>query len=471
MHSLVGHQPRTSAFKLPWTSQHRRHNHRDHHQLPKKWVFECAALSKQGQRLLSSAGVAAAEGDSVATSRLIKKFVGASPKHVALDALSHLLNPHSAHAHLSSLAFPLYMKISETSWFDWNPKLVAELAALLDKQGQHSESATLISDTVSKLGAKERDLALFYCNLVESQSKHNSIRGFDDSFADLMQLVSKSTSVYVKKQGCKSMINGLCEMSRPREAEILIEEMRGEGVKPSLFELRCVVYAYGRLGFFQEMKKCIDQMEKEGIKVDTVCSNMILASYGAHNALLEMVLWLRKMKNLGIPFSIRTCNSVLNSCPTIMSTVQNSNDKYPISIHELTEILSENEGLLVKEIVESSILDEVVKWDESESKVDLHGLHLCSAYVVMLIWIEETRKRFGSGKYVIPSEIRLVCGSGKHSIIRGESPVKSMVKEIMVRTKSPMRIDRKNTGCFIAKGKIVKEWLCANNDSSYFTVS
>ncbi|XP_050230768.1 pentatricopeptide repeat-containing protein At2g17033 isoform X2 [Mercurialis annua] len=390
MHSLVGHQPRTSAFKLPWTSQHRRHNHRDHHQLPKKWVFECAALSKQGQRLLSSAGVAAAEGDSVATSRLIKKFVGASPKHVALDALSHLLNPHSAHAHLSSLAFPL---------------------------------------------------------------------------------VSKSTSVYVKKQGCKSMINGLCEMSRPREAEILIEEMRGEGVKPSLFELRCVVYAYGRLGFFQEMKKCIDQMEKEGIKVDTVCSNMILASYGAHNALLEMVLWLRKMKNLGIPFSIRTCNSVLNSCPTIMSTVQNSNDKYPISIHELTEILSENEGLLVKEIVESSILDEVVKWDESESKVDLHGLHLCSAYVVMLIWIEETRKRFGSGKYVIPSEIRLVCGSGKHSIIRGESPVKSMVKEIMVRTKSPMRIDRKNTGCFIAKGKIVKEWLCANNDSSYFTVS
>ncbi|EEF41095.1 pentatricopeptide repeat-containing protein, putative [Ricinus communis] len=460
MYAQLGYQLR---IKLPWSEQLR---HRDHHRhrnqqqvLPMKWVFRCAALSKQGQRFLSSLAIATTKGDTVATNRLIKKFVAASPKSIALDALSHLLNPHSSHSHLSSLAFTLYLKIAEARWFQWNPKLVADVVAFLDKQGRYDESATLVSDSISKLQVKERDLARFYCNLVESQSKQNSIRGFDNSVASLMQLVCNSNSVYVKRQGYKSMVNGLCEMGRPREAETLIEEMGKEGVRPSMFEFKCVVYAYGSLGSFEEMNKCLHQMERAGFRVDTVCSNMILASYGAHNALPEMVLWLQKMKDLGIPFSLRTCNSALNSCPTIMSMMQNSND-FPISIHDLMKILSEDEALLVKEIVTSSVLDEAMKWDVAEAKLDLHGTHLCSAYLIILLWIEEMRKRFKSVNYVNPTEITVVCGSGNHSIVRGESPVKCMVKDFMVRARSPMRIDRRNIGCFIAKGKVVEEWLC-----------
>ena len=54
------------------------------------------------------------------------------------------------------------------------------------------------------------------------ESKHNSVRGFDDSYARLMKLVGNSNSIYVKRQGYKSMINGLYEMGRPREAQVLM---------------------------------------------------------------------------------------------------------------------------------------------------------------------------------------------------------------------------------------------------------
>ncbi|XP_037495802.1 pentatricopeptide repeat-containing protein At2g17033 [Jatropha curcas] len=472
MYPSIRYQVTLVTFQVP-RNKHRRHcqNYHHHHiqvgpletKLSSKWrVFECAALSKQGQRFLSSLATATAARDNSATNSLIKKFVAASPKSIALDALSHLLSPNSSYSHLSSLAFPLYLKIQEAHWFDWNPKLVAEVVALLDKQGQYNESGTLISDSISKLKLRERDLALFYCNLVESHSKQNCVQGFEDSFARLNQLVFSSNSVYIKKQAYKSMISGLCEMGRPKEAQDLIEEMRGKGVKPSVYEFRCVLHAYGKLGLFQEMQMILDQMESGGFKVDTVCSNMVLSSYGVYNALPEIVSWLKKMKDLGIPFSSRTCNSVLNSCPTMMSTVQNSNaNTYPISIQELMKILRGDEAMVVNELIigSSSVLEEAMQWDALESKLDLHGMHLCSAYLIMLLWFEEMKNRFNGGNYVIPAEITVVCGSGNHSIVRGESPVKRMIKSIMVQTRSPMRVDRKNLGCFIAKGKVVKEWL------------
>ncbi|KAL3580837.1 hypothetical protein D5086_018672 [Populus alba] len=256
-----------------------------------------------------------------------------------------------------------------------------------------------MSETVSRLQFKERELVLFYCNLIGFNSKHNWVRGFDDSYSRLNQFVSDSNSVYVKKQGYKAMISGLCEMGRAREAEDLIGEMRERGLKPTLFEFRCVLYGYGRLGLFKDMERILDKMESGEIEVDTVCANMVLASYGAHNALPEMGLWLRKMKTLGIPLSIRTCNSVLNSCPTIMALMRNLDASYPVSIQELLKILSEEEAMLVKELTESSVLKEATKWDTSEGKLDLHGMHLGSAYVMMLQWMEETRNRLSDGEH------------------------------------------------------------------------
>ena len=337
--------------------------------------------------------------------------------------------------------------------------------ALLDKQGRYEESEKLISEAVSKIELRERELVLFYCNLVESHSKQGSKRGFDVSFTRLNRVVDDSSSAYVKQRGFEAMVSGLCEMGQVCEAEKVFDEMRVRGVKVSRFEFRCVLYGYGRLGLFEDMERVVNQMESEGFVADTICCNMILSAYGCHCELARMVLWLRKMRASQISFSIRTYNSVLNSCPTIMSIMaqemETGVETLPLSIGELSGILSGDEALVVKELVESnSVLEEVMTWDSLEGKLDLHGMHLGSCYLMMLKWMEELQNGFKDGKYVIPREITLVCGLGKHSNVRGESPVKSLVRKMLVRLKSPMRNDRKNVGCFVAKGKVVRDWLC-----------
>ncbi|KAM6558478.1 hypothetical protein CsatA_027717 [Cannabis sativa] len=431
-----------------------------HQPLSSQPSFIQCALTKQGHRFLSTLSVKA--GDPSAAHKLIGKFVAASPKSISLNALSHLLSPDTTHPHLTSHSLLLYSRIKEASWFEFNPKLVAALAALLDKHGRYNESEALISEAVSKLD-RHRELAMFYCNLVESHSKQSSTHGFDSCYTQLYQLLCSSSSVYVKRRAFESMVSGLCTMDRPSEGESLMEEMRGNGLKPSVFEFRSLMYAYGRIGLLSDMLRIVHQMEDEGLVIDTICSNMVLSSYGAHNDLPQMVSWLQKMKTSTIPFSIRTYNTVLNACPTISAMLQDLRNNIPLSMDELHGTLKGDEALLVKELEGSQVLEEAMVWDSMEVKLDLHGMHLGSAYFIMLQWIEEMRSRFSlnnDGKPVVPAEVVVVCGSGKHSNVRGVSPVKTMIKEMMVRMKSPMRIDRKNAGCLIAKGKSVKDWLC-----------
>ncbi|XP_050363944.1 pentatricopeptide repeat-containing protein At2g17033 [Argentina anserina] len=448
MGSLGSAQQLSFSVALPW---------RQSRQQSKPSLQIQCALTKQGQRFLTK--LAANANDPSVANKLISKFLSSSSKSAALSTLSYLLSPHTTHPHLSSLALPMYSKITEASWFEWNPKLVASLVALLDKQGVESQSEALISETIEKLGTKDRELAQFHCHLVESHSKITSKRGFDKACSYLYQLLQNSSSVYVKRRAFESIVGGLCTMDRPQDADELIQEMKIKGMKASVFEFRSVVYGYGRLGLFEEMLKVVDQMEKQGFGNDTICCNMVLSSYGAHNELAAMAMWLQKMKESSVPFSIRTYNSVLNSCPTIMTMLQEPN-AVPCSIGELTGILDGDEALLVKELVGSAVVDEAMVWDAAEGKLDLHGMHLASAYLVMLEWFEAMRHRFKSAECVVPTQVVIVCGLGKHSTVRGESPVKDMVKEMMHRMKSPMRIDRKNVGCFIAKGRAVKDWLC-----------
>ncbi|KAI6701008.1 hypothetical protein NL676_015332 [Syzygium grande] len=417
------------------------------------------ALSKHGQRLLRS--LSAAAGDAAAADRLMRKFVASSPKSAALDALSHLL----PHPHLSALALPLYARIREAPWFRWNAKLAADLIASLEKQGLTAESESLAAEAIARLGPRDRDVALLYCNLIDSLSELKSESGFDAYLSRLKQIVDVSSSAYVRRRGYGSMLKGLSEMGRPREAESLMDEMRSRGIEPSDFEVKAVVYGYGKLGLFDDMSRNIDKMDAQGFNIDTVCANMVLSSYGNRGDLSKMLPWLRRMKAAAIPFSIRTYNTVSNSCPTIMSLLRDASS-FPLSIEELDGALDGEEGVLVKELVDSPVLSEAMEWGPSEAKLDLHGTHLGSAYLIMLRWVEEMRCRLGGGEYVIPAEVTVVCGSGKHSAIRGESPVKQMVKAMLNRLRSPMRIDRRNVGCFVAKGRVLKNWLCTDSKGS-----
>ncbi|MED6198215.1 hypothetical protein PIB30_064044 [Stylosanthes scabra] len=258
------------------------------------------------------------------------------------------------------------------------------------------------------------------------------------------------------------MVSGLCAMDKPREAEDLIEDLRsnGGGIEPSAFELKSIIYAYGRLGLFHDMQRVVDQMQSGGFEIDTVCANMVLSTYGSHGEHMEMVSWLKKMRSSGIPFSVRTYNSVSNSCPAIMRMMEELNE-LPLSIEELNVRLEGGEAMVVRELLESYvILEEVMVWDSSEAKLDLHGCHLGSSYLIMLLWLKEMQRRLNDSNYGIPTEITVVCGSGKHSNVRGESPVKVLAKKMMVNMGSPLRIGRKNNGCLIAKGRAVKNWLC-----------
>lgn len=356
------------------------------------------------------------------------------------------------------VSLQLYLSISEASWFNWNAKLAADVLAVLHKDERFDEAETLIIETIEKLGVQERHVCNFYCYLIESSSKHQLSDRVIDLHKYMKQLFCRSSSVYVKKRAYASMISSLCEIGQPREAEALMEEMRGLGLKQPSFEFRSLVYAYGRIGLFEDVERNVAHMQSQGFELDTVCANMVLASLGSLGYLSETVSWLQRMKTSEVPFSARTYNSVLNSCSSIMLMLQDLKS-IPLSLEELMNSLSKDEAHVVQELVESSVLEEVIEWSSSELKLDLHGMHSSSSYLIFLQWIDVLRFKFASENHMIPTEITVVCGSGKHSAVRGQSPVKGLIKEIILRMKCPLKIDRRNLGCFVAKGKVFRDWL------------
>ncbi|KAG0491523.1 hypothetical protein HPP92_004921 [Vanilla planifolia] len=135
----------------------------------------------------------------------------------------------------------------------------------------------------------------------------------------------------------------------------------------------------------------------------------------------------------------------------------------PLSIEDFfrkveEDCLCSDEVLLLQELVKLPLLADMLEWSESEGKLDLHGLHLSSAYVIILQWMEELRLRF-SMENIVPVEVSIICGSGKHSKSIGKSHVKSWFRDDD-SVKESLRIDRKNIGRFIANGKRIKDWLC-----------
>ncbi|XP_020276341.1 pentatricopeptide repeat-containing protein At2g17033 [Asparagus officinalis] len=401
-------------------------------------------ISKHSDRLLSSLSSSC---DPSAAAHVIRRFVSSSSKSTALRTLSLLLSLSSP------FSLPFYRRISASHWFKWTPKLVAEVIALLESDGHPLEARELVSESVLRLSS-QREIAHFYCDLVVAASG----RGLKEFVLECCGWI-KDTG-FVGKRVFECMVRGLSLVGMVEDAEKVLDEMGHLGFKPSGFEYRVVIQGYGRLGSFKEMRRVIGRMENAEIGIDTVCANLVLSCYGDYGNLAEMVTWIRNMRLLGISYSVRTCNSVLNSCPSVVSMVKDL-ENLPLSMDDLLEMLNDEEALLVKEMAGTSVLLEKLTWSDSEGKLDLHGFHLASAYIILLQWMEEFRRRLRVKEEVpIPLEISVVCGLGKHSIMRGESPVKKLVSKLMSRLKSPMKIDRKNVGRFVAKGKAVKDWLC-----------
>ena len=257
--------------------------------------------------------------------------------------------------------------------------------------------------------------------------------------------------MFLGKRPFESMVRELILMGMPENAEKVLDEMEHLGYKPSGFEFRVVIQGYGRLGSFNEMTRVLGKMEDAGLGVGTVCANVLLSCYEDYERLPEMVTWIRKMRALGIGYSVRG-----SSCPSVVSMVKDLGT-VPLSVNDPLEKLNNEEASLVC----SSVLLENVKWSDSEGELDLYGFHLASAYVILLQWMEVLRSWFKvKEEVVVPLDITVVCESDEQNIVRGESPIKKLVLELMSQLKSPIKIDIKNVGKFVAKGKAVRDWLC-----------
>ncbi|QHO14195.1 hypothetical protein S83_052960 [Arachis hypogaea] len=139
--------------------------------------------------------------------------------------------------------------------FTWNPIIVSDSAALLDQLGRSEEAEALVFEATSEFESRNRELALFYCKLLESHSKRGSPKNFDVAYYYMNQLFHSSFSVYIKHRAFEYMVSGLYVMDRSREAEDLVEGLRGNGgaIDPSAFELKSIMYGYGRLGLFHDL--------------------------------------------------------------------------------------------------------------------------------------------------------------------------------------------------------------------------
>ncbi|XLS64394.1 hypothetical protein HN51_024368, partial [Arachis hypogaea] len=166
---------------------------------------------------------------------------------------SHLLSPSSSFSHLSSLAL----------FFTWNPTIVSDSATLLDQLGRSEEAKALVFEATSEFESRNRELALFYYKLLESYSKRGSPKDFDIAYCYMNQFFRSSFSIYIKRRAFEYMVSGLCAMDKPCEAEDLVEDLRdnGRAIGPSAFELKSVIYSYGRLGLFHDLQRVMDQMK------------------------------------------------------------------------------------------------------------------------------------------------------------------------------------------------------------------
>lgn len=414
---------------------------------------------KHAERLLSSLHSIPGDEDSpAAVDRLVRKFLISCSKPAAVGALSFLLSDVSS-SFSQRVALSMYRRITGASWFRWNARIAASVVPLLDEMGLYTEAEGLMCEADSRL--KLRELSVFYCDLIEAYAE----RGMREKVFEVRaRLLVRG--IPAGKGAYESMVKALCLLGSPAEAEMILGEMEASGLRASPFDYRLIAQSYGRLGMLAEMRRVVGAMLASGLPVDTICANMILSCYGDGGQLTEMVTWLRQMRDSNVPFSIRTCNSVLNLCPRLSSMLRDHQTP-PLTLKKLMEKLEEEgcgneEASLVQELVGSNVLLQTLDWSSSEGKLDLHGYHLCSAFLAVLLWIEELKARLldrGAEGKVIPRQISIVCGSGKHSSTMGESPVKRLVSASLFQLGSPLRIDRKNVGRLIAGGAAVRDWL------------
>ncbi|KAL6848357.1 hypothetical protein ACP4OV_021651 [Aristida adscensionis] len=382
-----------------------------------------------------------------AAERVIRSYVGTKSERAALAALSRLLMDSDP------LAIPFYDAVTQARWFKWSSIHAAAVAALLEVNGSTGESRSLISDSISQHLQSTDEVALFYCDLMAAFSSHGLKDQAMDFYTELRSMPLLGRKTYM------AMIKSLCLMGLASEAEKALKEMVSLGYQPEAFQFGLVAKCYGKSGLLVEMERVISSMSDAGIRLGTGAANIVLSCYSSCRDHSKMLAWLKKMRKLRIAPTTKAYNFVLNSCPTLASVVQELGPSLPLSKMGLVKKLKSRspgaaEAELVHELLaSSSVLDKAMEWTETEVKLNLHGFSTIAAYVLMLQWVDLMKGR------MLPLDVSVVCGIGKHSDVRGEPKVRELAQEVLSRMGSPFRLSTRNKGRLVAKRDRVKQWL------------
>ncbi|RYR77209.1 hypothetical protein Ahy_A01g001665 [Arachis hypogaea] len=88
---------------------------------------------------------------------------------------------------------------------------------------------------------------------------------------------------------------------------------------------------------------------------------MVLSIFGTHGEHMKMIFWLKKTRSSSISFSIRTYNSVSNSCPKITRMMAQLNE-FPLSIEKFNVRLEGGEPMIGKELLDSCVIHRRLNW-------------------------------------------------------------------------------------------------------------
>ena len=80
------------------------------------------------------------------------------------------------------------------------------------------------------------------------------------------------------------------------EAEEILREMDYFRYTPFPNDFKCILYAHGICGHFQEMEGTLNLVESCGHSIDTITINMILSCYGSYHEYKIIKSCVRRMQ-------------------------------------------------------------------------------------------------------------------------------------------------------------------------------
>ncbi|XP_024536888.1 pentatricopeptide repeat-containing protein At2g17033-like [Selaginella moellendorffii] len=338
-----------------------------------------------------------------------------------------------------------------------NVRIHGHIAALMAKARETVEADAFVAGFDDELGESER--VKFRCALLEFYARYGLWERAHREFGELEGLGRAAAAA-----GRRALFQAQAKFGDPFKAEETLNSIKASGERVSSRSYKSLLVSFGRAAIYGKVDEVLEAMLKAGHKLDAATFNTMLAAYGTHRKYREMLEVMEMMEEARIGLTVLSWNAVSNACPVLAQLTGDAQE--PESLLGAADLLSRLDGSdeeleLVRKLVTMNLPLGSVDWSAEVWKLDMHSLTPGAAYLTLLCWLDEAKRKFGSGARV-PREIEVVTGWGKHSKVEGSSEVKNAVLRCLRSAKSPLKIDRENKGRMLGRGHKLKEWLLAS---------